>query len=211
VVKKFGRLDVLINGAAGNFLASASKISTNGFRTVLEIDTLGTFNMSQAAFKGFMGENGGVIINITASLHWNGTALQAHASAAKAGVDALTKVLACEWGPHRIRVVGMLPGAIENTEGFARLGNPSLANNKEASKAAFAKTKESGSNGGAFGEEAATTKVPLLRFGKVQDVANSMLFLASPAASYMTGTILNIDGGAYLIMPNMTFGHPEFV
>jgi len=66
MVKKFGRLDVLINGAAGNFLASASKISTNGFRTVLEIDTLGTFNMSQAAFKGFMGENGGVIINITA-------------------------------------------------------------------------------------------------------------------------------------------------
>jgi len=75
MVKKFGRLDVLVNGAAGNFLASASKISTNGFRTVLEIDTLGTFNMSQAAFKGFMGENGGVIINITASLHWNGTAL----------------------------------------------------------------------------------------------------------------------------------------
>ncbi len=75
-VEKFGRLDILVNGAAGNFLASADKLSTNGFRTVLEIDTLGTFNMSQAAFNGFMKSNGGgVIINISASLHWAGSAL----------------------------------------------------------------------------------------------------------------------------------------
>lgn len=75
MLSHFGRLDVLVNGAAGNFLASAAKLSSNGMRTVLEIDTLGTFNMSQACFKACMGSNGGVIINISALLHWNGTAL----------------------------------------------------------------------------------------------------------------------------------------
>lgn len=130
-VKHFGRLDVLVNGAAGNFLASAAAITSNGFRTVLEIDTLGTFNMSQAAFNGFMKTVGGTIINISATLHWNGSAMQAHSSAAKAGVDALTKVLACEWGPYKVKVVGIVPGAIEGTEGFERLGDISKINNKE--------------------------------------------------------------------------------
>jgi peroxisomal 2,4-dienoyl-CoA reductase len=137
MMEKFGRLDILVNGAAGNFLASAAKLSANGMKTVLEIDTLGTFNMSQAAFLAYMGKHGGVIINISAELHWNGTALQAHSSAAKAGVDALTKVLACEWGPHGVRVVGIVPGAIAGTEGFERLGNINNMNNRAATDKAF--------------------------------------------------------------------------
>ena len=113
VVDEFGKIDILVNGAAGNFLASASKLSTNGFRTVMEIDTVGTFNMCREVFNHSFSKNGGgVIINISAILHWNGSALQAHSSAAKAGVDALTKVLACEWGPHGVRVTGLVPGAI---------------------------------------------------------------------------------------------------
>ena len=136
-VDEFGKIDILVNGAAGNFLATASKLSTNGMRTVLEIDTLGTFNMSREVFNQSMSKNGGgVIINISASLHWNGSALQAHSSAAKAGVDALTKVLACEWGPHNVRVVGLVPGAIKGTEGMARLGDPSLMNNRSKTNAA---------------------------------------------------------------------------
>jgi peroxisomal 2,4-dienoyl-CoA reductase len=74
-IDKFGKVDVLVNGAAGNFLASAAKLSTNGFKTVLEIDTLGTFNMSQSVFNLYMKDHGGVIINISASLHWSGSAL----------------------------------------------------------------------------------------------------------------------------------------
>ena len=133
VVERFGRLDILLNGAAGNFLASAAKLSTKGFRTVMEIDTIGTFNMSKAAFNNaFKAAGYGNIINISALLHWNGTALQAHSSAAKAGVDALTKVLAVEWGPYNVRVNGIVPGAIKGTEGFERLGNLSLMNNKAA-------------------------------------------------------------------------------
>jgi len=130
VVDQFGRVDILVNGAAGNFLASASKLSAKGFKTVTEIDTLGTFNMSKAAFNQSMKKHGGNIINITALLHWNGTVLQAHSSAAKAGVDALTKVLAVEWGPYKVRVNGIAPGAIRGTEGMARLGDMSLMNNK---------------------------------------------------------------------------------
>ena len=76
MVDEFGKIDILVNGAAGNFLATASKLSTNGMRTVLEIDTIGTFNMSREVFNQSMSKNGGgVIINISAILHWNGSAL----------------------------------------------------------------------------------------------------------------------------------------
>ena len=81
-----------------------------------------------------MGKNGGIIINLSATIHWNGAALQAHSASAKAGLDALTKVLACEWGPHGVRVVGLVPGPISDTEGFHRLGDTNAINNKEASK-----------------------------------------------------------------------------
>jgi peroxisomal 2,4-dienoyl-CoA reductase len=92
--------------------------------------------MSQAVFVLWMKKNGGNIINITANLHWNGTALQAHSASAKAGVDALTKVLACEWGPYKVRVNGIVPGAIAGTEGFERLGNISNLNNRKATESA---------------------------------------------------------------------------
>ena len=82
-------------------------------------------------FNGFMNKNGGVIINISANIHWNGSALLIHAAAAKAGVDSITKTLACEWGPHQVRVVGLMPGYIERTEGFNRLGDLANMNNKE--------------------------------------------------------------------------------
>lgn len=137
MLEQFGKIDILVNGAAGNFMASADKLTAKGMKTVLEIDTLGTFNMSRAVFNNAMKGKGGVIINISATLHWNGTALQVHSSAAKAGVDAITKVLAVEWGPHNVRVVGIVPGAIAGTEGFERLGSMSLLNNKEASAKAF--------------------------------------------------------------------------
>lgn len=137
-LKTFGKIDILINGAAGNFLASSAKLSAKGFKTVMEIDTLGTFNMSRAAFNhAFKQQKSGVILNISATLHYVGTALQAHAAAAKAGVDALTRVMAVEWGPYNVRVSGIVPGPIAGTEGFERLGSLSTINNKEASKSAF--------------------------------------------------------------------------
>lgn len=89
-----------------------------------------------------MKQHGGVIINMSAALHWSGSILQAHSSAAKAGIDALTKTLAVEWGPNKVRVCGIVPGAIKGTEGFERLGDISLLNNKEATNKAFKSSKE---------------------------------------------------------------------
>ena len=208
VVEKYQRVDILVNGAAGNFLASAEKLSSNGFKRVLEIDTLGTFNMSKAVFNQSMKENrSGNVINISALLHWNGTALQVHSSAAKAGVDAITKVLAVEWGPYGIRVNGIVPGAIEGTEGFERLGNLSLMNNKAAtSEAAAKKSSSKGASDGGID----SLPVPMIRFGQVQDIANAALYLASPASDYVTGWNQVVDGGSFLTMPNMLFGYPNF-
>jgi len=121
ILNDFGRIDVLLNGAAGNFLADAENLSLNAFKTILEIDTLGTFLMSKWVYSKYMKKNGGKIINISASLHYLGTLLNSHAAAAKAGVDAITKTLALEWGPKGVRVNGVAPGAIEGTEGYDRL------------------------------------------------------------------------------------------
>ena len=205
-VDKFGRLDILVNGAAGNFLASASKLSTNGFRTVLEIDAIGTFNMCQAAFNAYMNSHGGVIINISASLHWSGSALQVHSGAAKAGVDTITKTLAVEWGPNKVRVAGIVPGAIEGTEGFERLGDLANMNNKEKSNEAF---KKGDAKSASFKESMVIA--PINRFGQVSDIANAALYLASPMASYVSGTNLVVDGGATLIFPNFLFSFPQYI
>ena len=96
VIKAFGKVDILVNGAAGNFLAGIDSLSSNAMRRVWEIDTLGTFNLSKCVYTKWMKQHGGDIVNISATLHYAGTALQMHAGSAKAAVDALTKHLAVE-------------------------------------------------------------------------------------------------------------------
>ena len=183
VLQEFGCIDILVNGAAGNFLASASKLSTNGFRTVIEIDTLGTFNMSREVFNQAMkSQRSGTIINLSSSLHWNGFAFQSHSASGKAGVDALTKVLAVEWGPYGVRVSGIVPGYITGSVGMARLMNMDTLNNKEKTASAVERKQEA-------------EPIPLQRLGYHQDVANAALFLASPAGSYISGYNVVVDGG----------------
>jgi len=97
VLSDFGRIDVLVNGAAGNFLSNAENLSQNAFRTVMEIDTVGTFLLSKSVYLKFFAKNGGNIINISATLQNLGTMMMSHSSAAKAAVDALTRTLALEW------------------------------------------------------------------------------------------------------------------
>jgi peroxisomal 2,4-dienoyl-CoA reductase len=168
----FGGLDILVNGAAGNFICAADKLSPNGFGTVIDIDLKGTFNVSRAALP-HLRIRGGVILNISATLQLLGTAGQVHASAAKAGIDALTRTLAVEWGPLGIRVNGLAPGPVEGTEGVRRLTS-------EASRALIQE------------------QCPLGRMATIDEVANAALFLCSDASAFITGTTLVIDGGLWL-------------
>src|SRR5215216_4726072 len=119
-IEKLGKIDIVVNGAAGNFLCAAEELSPNGFGTVVDIDLKGTFNVCRAAFAQLK-EHRGQILNISATLHYIGTPMQLHVSAAKAGVDALTRNLAVEWGRYGIRSNAIAPGPIEDTEGMSRL------------------------------------------------------------------------------------------
>jgi NAD(P)-dependent dehydrogenase (short-subunit alcohol dehydrogenase family) len=166
----FGEIDILVSGAAGNFPSTAIGMSTNGFKAVIDIDLLGTFNVMRMA-HAYLRKPGAVVVNISAPQAVHPMALQAHACAAKTGVDMLTRVLAIEWGSDGIRVNSVMPGPIEDTEGMARLA-PSL----EATQAII-------------------RGVPLGRLGTKQDVANLVLFLASPWAAYISGAVIPVDGG----------------
>ena len=171
-VEAFGRLDIVVNGAAGNFVCLAEKLSPNGFGTVVDIDLKGTFNVSRAAHPHLQ-KQGGAILNISATLQLLGTAGQAHAAAAKAGIDSLTRTLAVEWGPHKIRVNGLAPGPVEGTEGVARLTTP-------ASRRMI------------------DEQCPLGRMATIDEVATSAVFLCSDAAAMITGVTLVLDGGLWL-------------
>lgn len=170
-VGHFGPLDVLVSGAAGNFLCAASDMSSNGFRAVIDIDLIGTFHVLRQAHV-HLRKPGGAVINITAPQSFVPMRYQAHACAAKAGVDQLTRVLALEWGSEGLRVNSISPGPIDGTVGFKKLMTP---------------TPED--------RAAALGHVPLQRFGTLDDIGNLALFLASPYASYISGATIPCDGG----------------
>jgi 2,4-dienoyl-CoA reductase [(3E)-enoyl-CoA-producing], peroxisomal len=118
----FGSLNMLVNSAAGNFLAVAEELSPKGFKTVMEIDTIGTFTVTQAAFPYLKASQDGVIINISATLQYGATPYQSHAAAAKAAIDSLTRSWALEWGDYNIKVNGIAPGPIADTAVRSLLG-----------------------------------------------------------------------------------------
>ena len=179
-VEQLGKIDIVINGAAGNFLCQAEQLSPNGFGTVVDIDLKGTFNVCRAAFAQLK-ENRGQILNISATLHYLGTPMQLHVSAAKAGVDALTRNLAVEWGRHGIRVNAIAPGPIEDTEGMKRLVPDPI-------------------------KERLKKNIPLGRFGRIADIEKAAVFLCSDAASFISGAVLVVDGGHWLAA-NRTVGN----
>ncbi|WP_413489434.1 SDR family oxidoreductase [Shewanella baltica] len=169
VASEFGFIDVLVSGAAGNFPASAAKLSANGFKSVMDIDLLGSFQVLKQAYPLLRRPNGN-IIQISAPQASIAMPMQVHVCAAKAGVDMLTRTLALEWGCEGLRINSIMPGPIANTEGFNRLA-PSAVQQKVAQS------------------------VPLKRNGAGQDIANAALFLGSELASYITGVVLPVDGG----------------
>lgn len=186
VVNAMGRLDILVNGAAGNFLVAPEDLSPNGFKTVMDIDTLGTFTMCHAAVeylkKGGKGKDpaeiGGLIISISALLHYGANWYQIHVAAAKAAVDSLTRSLALEWGTdYNIRCNAIAPGPIADTPGMDKL-NP----------------KESELSAEQLG-------IPLRRVGEKWDIAMSAVYLAAETGKYVNGHVLVVDGGSWLAKP----------
>jgi 2,4-dienoyl-CoA reductase [(3E)-enoyl-CoA-producing], peroxisomal len=218
-VARFGSLHILVNCAAGNFLAEAETLSQGGFKAVMDIDALGTFTASTAALPALRAAAaaGGaasssssstsagsssttdnnnnvankpypVVINISATLHYGATWFQAHACAAKAAVDALTRSLALEWGEYGVRVVGVAPGPIRGTAGLSKLAP--VGGDASASP-----------GGPSPMERMVAASVPLGRLGEREDIAWACVYLASAAGRYVSGETLVVDGAAWVWRP----------
>ncbi|KAI1820339.1 hypothetical protein F4861DRAFT_523380 [Xylaria intraflava] len=181
-VKELGAIDFVIAGAAGNFIAPITGLSTNGFKAVMEIDVLGTYNTIKATMPYLIesakrnpnpstnGLTGGRIIYVSATFHYTGMPMQAHVSAAKASVDALSASVALEYGPYGVTSNVIAPGGIEGTEGMERLaGSPE-------------DYKQVGRH------------IPSGRWGTIRDIADATVFLFSDAGNYVNGDVLVVDG-----------------
>lgn len=179
----FGKIDILVNGAAGNFLVPAAGLSTNGFRSVLDIDTRGTFNATRLCFEQ-LAQNRGVVLNVSATQAFMPTPLQCHVGAAKAAIDKLTQDLALEWGPLGIRVVGLAPGGVEETEGMKRLMPQGM-------------------------RQRMLDALPLKRFASADEIGLVALFLVSDAAAYISGTTVVADGASAMPLSGMFWAYTQ--
>ncbi len=172
---RLGPVSILINNAGATFTVDAERLSPNGFRAVVEIDTFGTFYCSQSFGKRVIARGtGGSIVNITSTSPSTGNPGRIHGGAGKAGVESMTKTLAVEWGPHQIRVNSVAPGVVPTR----------------------------GSDAGTHAEDKAdaerSSSVPLGRVGTPRDIAWATVFLVSDAASYISGCCLIVDGARWL-------------
>ncbi len=187
VAQQHGRIDLLVNNAAGNFYAPSATLTPNAWKAVVEIDLFGTFYCSQAVHGIMQQQGGGRIVSTSMTLHYRGWPQMAHATAAKAGVDALTRTLAVEWARDRIRINAIAPGPIP-TEGVRRAFTPPA---DSGIPDVFAVANERM-------ETYARDRIPMGRWGSPRDIANMVAFLASPAGDWITGAIFVVDGGEWL-------------
>jgi NAD(P)-dependent dehydrogenase (short-subunit alcohol dehydrogenase family) len=175
VVKHFGRIDVLVNNAAGNFICRAEELTPNGWNAVINIVLNGSFYCTRAVGRHLIARRApGSIVSILANYVWTGSAGTVHSAAAKAGVMSMTQTLAVEWAKYGIRVNALAPGPVESPGAAKQLWNsPEVV-------------------------ERITSMVPLGRWGKPEEIADAVAFLISPQAGFITGETLTIDGGAWL-------------
>jgi len=174
-VKTFGKIDILLNNAAGNFISPTENLSPNAFKTVVDIVLNGTFFCTQAAGKVMRKNKGGVILNIVTTYSWTGSGYVVPSACAKAGVLAMTRSLAVEWAKYGIRTVAIAPGPFPTKGAWSRLAPPGLGIEK--------KMKE---------------RIPLKRVGEHIELANLASYLISDQAAYINGEVVTIDGGEWL-------------
>jgi NAD(P)-dependent dehydrogenase (short-subunit alcohol dehydrogenase family) len=174
-LRHYGRIDILVNNAAGNFVCRAEALSPNGWNAVIGIVLNGSFYCSRAVGQHMIARGGGgSIVSILANYVWTGSAGTVHSAAAKAGVMSMTQTLAAEWATHKIRVNAVAPGPIDSPGAAKQLWN----------------TPED--------IQRITDLVPLKRWGRPEEIADAVAFLVAPGAGYITGEILTVDGGAWL-------------
>ncbi len=174
-VKTFGKIDILLNNAAGNFISPTENLSPNAFKTVVDIVLNGTFFCTQATGKVMRKNKGGVILNILTTYSWTGSGYVVPSACAKAGVLAMTRSLAVEWAKYGIRTVAIAPGPFPTKGAWSRLAPPGLGIEK--------KMKE---------------RIPLKRVGEHIELANLASYLISDQAAYINGEVVTIDGGEWL-------------
>lgn len=200
-VEELGGIDYVIAGAAGNFVAPISQLTSNGFKSVMDIDVLGTYNTAKATLDYLVASakkngsaGGGRFIAISATFHYTGLPLQAHVSAAKAGVDAIVGSIALEYGPLGVTANVIAPGAIEATEGMERLATKNM-----------------------MGQEGLAKAIPSGRLGRVRDIADATVYLLSEAGDYVNGVIFVVDGaswrrqGATAVGIDPDMAYPDFL
>ena len=174
-VNEFGKIDILLNNAAGNFISPTEDLSPNAFKTVVDIVLNGTFNCTQAAGKVMREKDGGVILNIVTTYAWTGSGYVVPSASAKAGVLAMTRSLAVEWAKYGIRTVAIAPGPFPTKGAWSRLAPPGLGIQKKMKN-----------------------RVPLKRVGEHIELANLATYLISDQAAYINGEVVAIDGGEWL-------------
>ena len=170
-----GPLDILMNNAAGNFLSRTEELSLGAFQSVIGIVLMGTLHMTMACGRRWLAAGRpGVVLNVSATYTQTGCAYVVPSAVAKAGMQALTRSLAVEWGNRGIRMNAIAPGPIPTEGAFSRLlPRPDLA-------------------------EAAIKRIPLGRFGTTEEFANLAAFLVSDGAGYINGEVVIMDGGEWL-------------
>jgi peroxisomal 2,4-dienoyl-CoA reductase len=226
--EELGSLDVLVNNAAGNFYCPTEELSPGGWKAVVETDLYGTFYASRAAFPHMRDAGWGRIVSISMTLHYRGWPMMAHATAAKAGIDGLTRTLALEWAEHGINVNAVAPGPIP-TEGVREAfrtagddddgpgnGGGDRGDGAGAAEAGAAEAageaavgEAAGSDGGPTPGARATGRfaekaIPVGRLGRPEDIGRMVTYLASPGGDWITGAIFVVDGGEWLQKVGMT-------
>lgn len=185
VIARHGRLDGLFNNAGGQFFAPAENISVNGWKTVIDLNLNGTFMMMHAAYRHWMREHGGAIVNMLADID-TGYPGMAHMAAARAGIENLAKTLTQEWGASDVRINCVAPGTI--------LSSGMLTYPAEVQHATIDNIRQS----------------PSARLGTESEVSAAVVFLLSPGAAHVRGETIHVDGGERLQKRRiMTIGeHP---
>ena len=173
---KFGKVDALLNNAAGNFISPTEMLSQNAFKAVIDIVLMGTWNCTSVIGKEMISNKKGNILSIVTTYAWTGSPFVVPSAAAKAGVLAMTRSLAVEWGKHNIRFNAIAPGPFPTKGAWSRLMPPGFEDFEDTMK----------------------NKIPMKRFGERHELENLASYLMSDGSAYINGEVITIDGGEWL-------------